>query len=139
VWDNEGNPKNAIFTPSHAPHYLVKAIDNNTTSIDPTTHAGNFEIYKNKVAGTLRAIFHGGETACAATKNVRDFIALHTGYPFFIFCGFQQFFLMNCDELVDRYNFNIIIYLFFCMSLVQPTDFESHLGSFLECGVGLVS
>ena len=64
---------------------IVDAIDNNMTSIDPTTHAGNFENFKNKVAGVLMAIVHSGEAACGVTKSTRDFITIHSGYPYLLF------------------------------------------------------
>ena len=120
MWDNNGNPKNVIFTPTNHFQYsgmttdpiyqstlilssfiayihdliklIVNAIDNNMTSIDPTTHAGNFENFKNKVAGVLLAIVHSGEAACGVTKPTRDFIAIHSGYPYLFF--FLSFFLI---------------------------------------------
>ena len=78
----------------------MNAIDNNMTSIDPTTHAGNFENFKNKVAGVLTghcAQWRGG--VWGDQTNTRLYcntfrVSLFVLFPFILFLSLHYFILV---------------------------------------------
>jgi len=75
VWNNEGNPNNILFMDGDGHHSpSLRAIDNNITSIDPSTRQENFLSYKNKVEQVLREIISHPTEETAAIKVVRNFI-----------------------------------------------------------------